>query len=392
MFKVVQRYLAASFISSFVLSTLFFVIFLLIFQLFRLIRILISKELEFQLLAELVSHVAASFLPVVIPLAALFATVYTMNKLSENSEVIAMRSFGLRKNDLFAPFLILGILIAILVFAIGNNLAPYSKKIVRNTIRQVVSKAWLSSIESGQFFTEIPGVTIFSKEVVGKGRILKEVFIRVSKAGEEQIIVAKRGTLIKQTQDDPLSPQARIALIDGHIIKILGKKRIEKILFNEYDFPMFSGRGRAGFLVKDNMRSSRELDQLINHKKERLRKYFDKEKQNKKLSGFEKRKLRALLRSLSKSQLEFWSRWNAPFTVLVFIFLGFSLGIKKGRGRIKNSESIGLIIIISYYAIFFLGIALSKAGRCPPIISIFAPTLVLALIGFRFFRKIDWFS
>ena len=49
-------------------------------------------------------HLCVSFLPISIPLAGLFAMIYAMGKLSDDAEIIALRSFGFSKYKLFAPF------------------------------------------------------------------------------------------------------------------------------------------------------------------------------------------------------------------------------------------------------------------------------------------------
>ena len=127
MLRTIQRYLASNFIPPFVLSASFFVAFLLTFQLFRIIRIVTNKGVEFMVVLELVGHIAVSFLPMAIPLSALFATIYTMNKLSEDSEIVAMRSFGLKKTTLFLPLLFCGIFIAISIFVLNRNLISLFK-------------------------------------------------------------------------------------------------------------------------------------------------------------------------------------------------------------------------------------------------------------------------
>ena len=113
MFKVAQRYIAYNFLPPFLASCIFFVMFLLTFQLFKITRIIINKGVEFSVILELIGHIAISFFPMAIPLSALVATIYTLNKLCEDSEIMAMRSFGMSKFQLFQPLLILGILISI---------------------------------------------------------------------------------------------------------------------------------------------------------------------------------------------------------------------------------------------------------------------------------------
>jgi lipopolysaccharide export system permease protein len=74
------------------------------------------------------------------------------------------------------------------------------------------------------------------------------------------------------------------------------------------------------------------------------------------------------------------------------VLLGFSLGIKKGRGRTRNSGVIGLIVLTVYYIFFFAGVSLARKGAIPPPVAIFGPTFGATFVGAYFFRKIDWFS
>ncbi len=389
MFKMAQRYLAAHFIHSFVACTLFFIIFLLIVQSFRLIRVVANKDIELGMVMSLIGNMAISSLLIVIPLAAFFATVRTMSKFSENSEITAMRSFGLKKSELLMPFLALGILISLLSSMLSGTLVPQAKKISRNIIAQISSKAWLSSIGPGQFFTEIPGITLFSEEMTEEGH-LQDVFIRISKEREEQIILAKAGSLIKFPKNLE-TPVMRMSLREGHIIKMLGEEEIEKIIFDRYEFPILLEGGSSSIITKDSMKSNRELGQFIEDSKRELKKYADKEKYQQMLSREEQQRRPELLRQLPRAQLEFWSRWNVPLAVLAFIFLGFSLGIKKGRRKSKYTESLGFMAILGHYTLLFGGTVLARDGKMPPVLSIFVPTLAIAFLGVPLFKKIDWF-
>lgn len=389
MFKLIQRYLASNFILPFCFSSLFFVMFLLTFQLFRIVRIVTNKGVEPTLILELVGHIAISFLPMAIPLSCLFATIYTLNKMSEDSEIVAMRSFGVNKRSLFTPFLIMGLFIAASIFVLNRNLIPFSKTQFKNRVIQLTSKGMLSDVKPGQFYTEIPNVTLFAENVENGGTKLEDVFIRIKRAAEEQVIFAKRGALIKQATDDLSAPIMRLHLIDGNIIKTFSKKKqIEKILFKEYDFPIMSGGGLPGFVTKDSMRTNKELLELISQKRSQISKLEKIENPNE----HQKWLLKDSKKNLPKSELEYWGRINTPIQVLMFILLGFSLGIKKGRGRTRNSGAISMFILTGYYALFFLGVSLARKGILPAPVSVFLPGIIGIGIGVNYFKKLDWMS
>ncbi len=389
--NIKQRYLAYNFIPPFFLSAFFFVAFLLTFQLFRLTRIITKKGVDLAQVLELVGHISISFLPMAIPLSAFFATIYTLNKLSEDSEIVAMRSFGTTKWSLLKPFLMVASVIAVTLFSMNINLIPHSKTLFKNTVIKLTSKGFLTDIKSEKFFTDIPGVTLFAEEVSEDSVILKNVFISTSnvKKGIDRVIFAKKGVLIKQVISGTSMPTLRFNLTDGNILKTeKSNGDVEKILFQEYDFPILTGGYTPGFVTKDAMRTNKELSSIIDESKKTLESLTKKES----LTNEENIELNHIKARLPKTELEYWTRFNAPAQIFLFIFLGFSLGIKKGRGRTKSSGTVGLLFLIGYYALFFIGVSLSRKGIMPPVLTVFMPTIFTGLVGSLYYRKLDWMS
>lgn len=391
LFNIKQRYLAYNFIPPFFLSAFFFVAFLLTFQLFRLTRIITKKGVDLGQVFELVGHISISFLPMAIPLSAFFATIYTLNKLSEDSEIVAMRSFGTTKWSLLKPFLMVATLIAVTLFSMNINLIPHSKTLFKNTVIKLTSKGFLTDIRSENFFTDIPGVTLFAEEVSDDSVIMKNVFISTSdiRKGIDRVIFAKKGVLIKQVISGTSMPSLRFNLTDGNILKTeRSNGDVEKIIFQEYDFPILTGGYAPGFVTKDAMRTNSELSAIINESKSSLKELSLK----KDLTNAERIKLGQIKSRLPKTELEYWTRFNAPAQIFLFIFLGFSLGIKKGRGRTKSSGTVGLLFLIGYYALFFIGVSLSRKGVVPPVLTVFMPTIITALVGSIYYKRLDWMS
>ncbi len=381
-----QRYLMTSFIAPFLVALGFFVSFLLTFQLFRIIKIVISKDVQFGVVLEIIGHIALSFLPMAIPLSVLFATIYTLNRLSEDSEIVAMRSFGLPKFKLLYPFLLVGIVVAWSIFSLGNEVIPASKSRFKNTLIQLTSRGALSDIPKENFYLEIPGVTLYAEDVDDDSKQLRNVFIQLSRNEEsEQVIFAKRGTLIKQQENEWDIPSLRLHLRDGNILRQDATKT-EKILFREYDFPVLDGGSNTDYVTKDSMRSSSELrHELRSIEKERAQALAAG------LQGDElNRKLDDLIARQARSELEYWSRLNVPVQVLLFIFLGFALGVKKGRGSSRNTSATGLIVIAIYYTVFFGLVSFVKKGQIPAYAAVLAPTLIGFLYASLSYKKLDW--
>jgi lipopolysaccharide export system permease protein len=361
-YRISQRYLVASFLAPFCLCAVFFIVFLLTFQLFRIIKLVINNDIDKMAVLGLVSHIGVSFLPVAIPLSAFFAVIYTLNKLSEDSELIALKSFGLNKYDLFAPLFIASIVIGLTLFSLNKSIIPHSNKLFRNTIIELTSKSFLTDLKSEQFYTEIPGVTLFANSITDKGKILDEVFIHVKRGlvNKQQVIVAKHGEIIKK--DEFENKEIVLRLTDGNISQMYPTEdRFEKIIFHEYEFPIISQNTTPGYITKDSMRSNTELREIIKTNPDAI-----------------------------KTRLEFFSRFTTPLQCVLFIFLGFSLGIKKGRGNNQNSSVQGFIFLLLYYIIFFVGVSLAQKGKIAPLIATSTPLIILSVIALYKFKKLDW--
>jgi lipopolysaccharide export system permease protein len=259
---------------------------------------------------------------------------------------------------------------------LSQNIIPKSNKEFINGLIRLTSKGVIADIKGGHFFVDIPGVTLFAEKVENGGKKLKDVFIhlRSEQGNEEKVILAEEGALIKQAQNKWGMGALRMHLTRGNITKTgVSSDSIEKIIFDEYDFPIVSNDFQAGLVTKDSMRSNAELWNIMNLPKSERVKVVDD-------AGY------------VKTRLEFWSRMNIPLQCIAFILLGFSLGIKQGRGRGKNSGALGLFTLIGYYAILFTGISLSRKGFLPPMASVFIPTLAAFYLAGRWYRKLDWVS
>jgi lipopolysaccharide export system permease protein len=153
---LLQRYLAAQFILPLIVSTIFFISFLLTFELFRLTELLVTRDISIWFTLKLIGNIALTFVPLSLPIAVFFSTIYCMNKLSADSEYIAMRAGGITKSRILFPFLIVAGILTASVYQLNQTVIPQSNKAFRQKINFLTSSGLLAGIKEGQFFTHIP--------------------------------------------------------------------------------------------------------------------------------------------------------------------------------------------------------------------------------------------
>jgi lipopolysaccharide export system permease protein len=372
---LLQRYLAAQFIMPLVVSTIFFITFLLTFELFKMTELLLTRDISFAFILGLLGNISLTFIPLSLPIATFFSTMYCLNRISGDSEYIAMRAGGMTKTKILFPFLLVAGLLTMSVYQLNQNIIPRSNKDFRLKISYLTSSGLLAGIREGQFFTTIPDLVLFASRSTKYGRNLEEVFIHIKKPGEEKAIIAARGELLFERKATDLIENLTLKLYDGNIVGRDENEGVEKINFSHYTFPITSNEDKDRFSLKETMLSSEELAKVLKmsfNEAEKAYNFNEKEYFN--------------------AKYEFWSRKNGALICFVFCFLGFTLGITGNRGKGRSSALVGLGCLIGYYGIFFSMVSIAKKELVPVPIAVFTPTVLLALLGLWFFRKLDWQS
>ncbi len=373
---LLQRYLAAQFILPLLVSTVFFICFLLTFELFRMTDLLVSRDVSLWFILGLIGNITLTFVPLSLPIAVFFSTIFCLNRLSSDSEYIAMRAGGLTKERIIVPFLIVAAILTFSVYHLNQKLIPVSNKEFKKKITYLTSSGLLAGIKEGQFFTMIPNVTLFATKATKYGRNLEEVFLHLKeKGGQERVIFSQRGELIFEKNVDQLSDKLTLTLYDGNIISQASRKDLEKIIFTKYSFPITQGQFGDKFSLKETMLSSEELSVIL--------KMDPKEADR--LYHFNKK-------DLFNARYEFWNRKNGALVCFIFCFLGFTLGISGNRGKGRNSGLIGLLCLIVYYGIYFSLVSVAKKEVIPIPLAVFTPAMFLTGVGIYFYRKLDWQS
>jgi lipopolysaccharide export system permease protein len=371
---LLQRYLAAQFILPLIVSTFFFICFLLTFELFRMTELLVTRDISLVFILKLLGNVSLTFVPLSLPIAVFFSTIYCMNRLSNDSEYIAMRAGGMTKLRILMPFLFVAGLLTLSVYQLNQNVIPESNKAFKQKVNFLTSSGLLAGIKEGQFFTMIPKLTLFASKSTKYGRNLEEVFLHVvEKKASNRVIFAEKGELLFERSSETLSEKLTLTLYNGNIINRSADNNIEKILFKKYVFPISQKQFDERFSIKETMLTSRELEGVLEMT----------EAEAKKIYNFNSKEF-------FNAKYEYWNRKNGAFICFVLCFLGFSLGVTGNRGKSKNSGFLGLMCLILYYGLYFSLVSVAKKGIIPIPMAVFLPITVMSCLGVWFYRKLDW--
>jgi len=379
MFNRMQYYVLSRFITPFVVGSVFFVCFLVIFYAFRLVGIMISRDVQIIDSLKMLMYLAVGFFPTVFPLSTYFGINYSMSKLSEDSEFVAMRSFGMSKFKILLPVLIFTTVLSILVFVMNMNLIPNYQKLFKNTMLKMTAKGVLTDIQPGQFFNDIPGNILYAKDVDQKTRQMKKLLLWSEENDQFKVITAEKGILLKEFIDKSHTPSLRLHLNNGNIlIKNKLNKDYQKILFKEYDFPLLKGGGQVGKASKEQFKTNTELLHYINSKTMSLN--------NSKNISIKK----SITKEIWLAKIAYWGRFVGSLQILLFTLLGFSLGITNSRSQSSKGGLLSFLFLVLYYLVYFTGVGLIKKGIVSAEIGSFMVVPIFLFIGIYQYKKIDW--
>src|SRR5215210_4607568 len=87
---------------------------------------LVGKGLDFFTILRLISYVAATAVPLALPLALLLSSIMTFGNLGESFELVAIKSSGIPLSRFMRPMFIVSVLISGISFLFANNIIPYA--------------------------------------------------------------------------------------------------------------------------------------------------------------------------------------------------------------------------------------------------------------------------
>jgi lipopolysaccharide export system permease protein len=372
---IIDRWLLGQLIPPliFAIST-FTVVSLSVGVMIDLIRKIVEYGLPFQLALQIMFLKLPSFLVLSFPMSVLLSTLLAYSKLSSNSEILALKSLGIKTWRIIIPALVLSIFMTGLTFYFNNSLVPLTNKYSEVMLRDGLGKS--VSIEKGTdiFFKGYGSFTdpktnesterntfrnkiFFAREV--ENNVMKNVTVLdFSKLGYKQILSADEGIFDSQKSEWIFKNGRMITLDKGGNTTSIG--------FKKYFYPLGDGPLKVSKIPDDA--NEMTLSQ-----------------------AFEARKIYIEIgdvKEARKMSVRIHEKFTLPFACLVFGLIGSSLGSKTNL-RSSKSQGFGLsvILILFYYVLSFVSSSLGVKGALSPFLSAWLPVFISLSVGFYLLKK-----
>ena len=353
----------------------FTVISLSVGVMFDLIRKIVEFGLPLFLAIKVLFYSLPSFLVLSFPMAVLLSTLLAYGKLSANSELLALKSLGIKTSRIIAPAIAVSIFMTGLTFYFNDNLVPASNKLAESTLRAGIGSSFSSekgkdNIMFSRYGSRIESATnkptkintylthIFYASWFENNIMQGVTVLDFSRQDIQQILKAKSAVFDKENSSWIFS--------DGSIVSVDQGGQTTNIQFEKYRYPFVEGPLDLARVPKDATEMS-------------LKQALEAERIYKETGN---------LKEIRRIQVRIQEKFTLPFACLVFGLIGSSLGSKSNL-RSSKSQGFGLsvILILVYYVMSFVFSSFGVKGVLSPIVATWLPVLISMGGGIYFLRK-----
>lgn len=225
-----QTYLFRQLFTSLVFVTLTLTLVLWLTQSMRFVKFILNRGLELSTFLELTMLLIPGFWLVILPISLFFATLFTYNKITNDRELVVMRSAGVSQLGLAKPALILGVLVMIFCYCLSLYVMPVAFRQFRNVQHDIRTNISAGLIQQGSFTDITRGLTIYVRERV-ENEIHGIIVHDTRDAHKRVTMLAERGIVI------PSEKGPRVLMLNGSRQELETKTgKISLLYFKRYGF------------------------------------------------------------------------------------------------------------------------------------------------------------
>ncbi len=339
-----------------------FLFLLLVGKMLKLRQVLFTLNLSTLDIIQLFIFLSPFFLMLLIPIAVMVSMFLTMQRMSADREILALRSEGITLPQIVpAPFIFL-LLLTLFSGFISFHGVSWGMKNFQNTLLDMAKTKTQLTLRPGNFNQDFPGLTIYSKNINRNSGIINGIFIEDRVHGESSVqIIAPRGKI----QTDYDKGKIFFSLFDGKIYRY-SKEAINILNFTQYKIALDIQKLLGEVDVDKDEPKYMSMERLtgLSNQPEKI---DSKEKEQ----GY-----------LRQLEVEKQKRLALPVACFVLGFMALPLGwmfedIQRHVGAVMI-----LFVFFIYYALFSLGMSLAETGRLTPITGVWFPNIIFFLVAF----------
>ncbi len=288
-----------------------------------------------------------------IPIGVLLGTLLVFNRLSGDSEIIALRTSGVSFYRIMVAPLMFGLITSLASFAINESVVPVANRTSKKLEFLALYKSELPSGQANFTYME-RGKDLALNRVFYIGyyngkAIFNVIILDFTRNKLIQIVCASSG----------MWNHGEWILNDGRTYVLAGTSDITRIL--KFDKLVIPGIKNAQQALDQGKVLPKEMNMF------ELWNYMEVLKRGNALSN--------------DLVVRFYQKFSQPLACLIVALAGAPLGLLARRSRTNIGLIYSAIIVFLYYVLQSSSGALGEAGRIPPVVAAWLPNMVIGSLG-----------
>lgn len=186
----------------------------------------------------------------VLPVSAFAATVYVINRLMQESELVVMQATGFSAFRLARPVLFFGLIVMAAQMVLVHLLVPASQRILTERSAEISQNVTSRFLTAGQFMHPSSGITLYIREVNTTGELI-DLFLADERSPDARLTYTARRALLVQGDAAP-----KLLMFEGAAQSLSRKdQRMSVTRFSDFtlDLSELVNAGGRGGLTLDEL-------------------------------------------------------------------------------------------------------------------------------------------
>jgi len=284
------------------------------------------------------------------PMSLLLGLLFCLSNLGKHNELTAMRASGVSLLRLSAPFLSIGLVASLGVFAVSDALVPHTKEQREALMASLKGRGGRDILQNFFFANATELRDWYARQFNTQTFEMEhpEVHDRKPNGTPDFDVYARRAQWI----------DGQWHFFDADVYDYRHNAPLTHVA--ETNFPS----------IKDSPKrmavEGKSPDRLTSSE---LRRYIRSQRRAGRTAG------------LAPYEVTYHAHYSFPFTCLIVVLMGIPLGMRVSRSGPLLGVGTALVLVVAFYFLNNISLALGSGGRIPPVVAAWMTNVIFAGVG-----------
>ena len=360
MVKTISKYIFREFFPPALIGIAFFTFVMILPQIKPIVQLKINNNIPLDVILRLFIYLIPITAAITIPMGVLFGAIFSLSRMSSDSEMIAIRANGISFKVILYPSIMFGLLSCLIAFLFVNFITPEANLRYRTLYLNILYSNPNIVLDKKQFMN-IPNSKkkIAAVETSNDGQTMNWVFIyeENEKAKEELFIHAEEGRWINNEINSDI---ITLELKNGQLLR-LKQDNLTEVERSDFE--------KIEFNIKSRVKQLELADRTAIN-----------------MSAFEIReKIKTIIQEGKELDviwvIELHKKFALPLACLVFVMISVPISIYSSRSGRGVSFTMTTVVIFLYYLFMLIGETFGKRGFLNPSYSMYLPVVITFIVA-----------